>query len=48
MEQVIAIPATAVQYSGYGTTVYVVEQSAAGATVVRQRLVRLGRRKAIS
>ena len=43
VEQVIAIPATAVQYAGYGTTVYVVEQSATGATVVRQRLVRLGR-----
>jgi membrane fusion protein (multidrug efflux system) len=43
VEQVIAIPATAVQHSGYGTTVYVVEESAAGATVVRQRLVRLGR-----
>jgi len=53
VEQVIAIPATAVQYSGYGTTVYVVEESAAGTTggrqqlapqrIVRQRLVRLGR-----
>ena len=43
VEQVIAIPTTAVQYTGYGTTVYVVEESAAGADVVRQRLVRLGR-----
>lgn len=40
-EDVIAIPATAVQYSGYGNTVFVVEQEA-DAPIVRQRLVRLG------
>lgn len=40
--EVTAIPVTSVVYAPYGNSVFVVEENEAGATIARQRFVRLG------
>jgi len=42
---VLAIPATAVLFAPYGDSVYVLEKGEGGATIARQRFVRLGERR---
>lgn len=40
--EVTAIPVTSVVYAPYGNSVFVVEENEAGATIARQRFIRLG------